>query len=147
MTDDVALWSTPIAGIHPLIWLLLFLAVGPPMLLSKITARIPGIFGATARWWQSRDPDTLSYEKQQQEIARIAEQYDRLHADYKAQQQRIDALEARQAETDRILSEERSRLSQTRLHLAAAITYIRQLTSLIPSELMPAAPPELKEHL
>ena len=44
------------AGVHPLVWLLIFLAIGPPMLLSKAGAKLPGFLGALGRGWPNREP-------------------------------------------------------------------------------------------
>lgn len=41
---------------HPLLWVAAILLVGPPMLVSKFAASLPGLFGATARWWRNRRP-------------------------------------------------------------------------------------------
>ena len=56
--------SQPPAGIPPLVWLLVWLLVGPLgiwALLSKGAAKLPGAFGALGRWWQSREPAAASF--------------------------------------------------------------------------------------
>lgn len=46
----------PPAGVPWLVWIFLFIAFGPPALVSKTAAKFPSILGATARWWQGRRP-------------------------------------------------------------------------------------------
>lgn len=82
------------AGIPPLVWLVIFLLVGPPALLSKTAARAPGILGAAARWWHNREPATASYRVSQSEIKRLEEMYEAVHEDYEELTARLDRLEA-----------------------------------------------------
>lgn len=82
------------AGIPPLVWLGIFLLVGPPALLSKTAARAPGIFGAAARWWHNREPVAASYRVSQSEIKRLESLYDGLHQDFEELAARFDRVEA-----------------------------------------------------
>ncbi|MGZ9829844.1 hypothetical protein ACXYTP_23305 [Tsukamurella ocularis] len=82
------------AGIPPLVWLVIFLLVGPPALLSKTAARAPGILGAAARWWHNREPATASYRVSQAEIKRLTEMYEAVHEDYDELAKRLDRIEA-----------------------------------------------------
>lgn len=81
------------AGVPPLVWLLIFMAVGPPALLSKTAARAPGVLGSAARWWHNREPATASYRVSQAEIQRIREMYAALHKDFADLAERMDHLE------------------------------------------------------
>lgn len=82
------------AGIPPLVWLVIFLLVGPPALLSKTAARAPGILGAAARWWHNREPATASYRVSQAEIKRLEELYKGLHDYFEELTKRFDRVEA-----------------------------------------------------
>lgn len=48
--------TEPPAGVPWLVWLILFMAFGPPALVSKTAAKFPSVLGATARWYQARQP-------------------------------------------------------------------------------------------
>lgn len=117
----------PPAGIHPLIWLGIFLIFGPPAVISRTAAKLPSILGATARWWQRRQQKAAekaaadepqrecspSYQVSQQEILRIREDYKRLSEDYVQLKGRVDGLEVE-------LTDEKKRAW-------AGIGYIRRL--------------------
>lgn len=47
-------FTQPIAGVPPLVWLLIMLVFGPPAILSKAAADNFGSLGALARWVRSR---------------------------------------------------------------------------------------------
>ena len=70
-------WEAP-AGVPWLVWLAIMLIFGPPALGSKIAARIPGVLGATGRWWQARKIAQVS----QDELGRISAELHELRADY-----------------------------------------------------------------
>lgn len=70
-------WEAP-AGVPWLVWLVIMLLVGPPSLASKAMARIPGVLGATGRWWQARRIAQVS----QDELGRISTELHELRADY-----------------------------------------------------------------
>ncbi|WP_367582274.1 hypothetical protein [Tsukamurella tyrosinosolvens] len=70
-------WDAP-AGVPWLVWLVILLIFGPPALGSKIAARIPGVLGATGRWWQARKIAHVSHD----ELGRIRVELTELHADY-----------------------------------------------------------------
>lgn len=81
-------------GIPPLVWLVVFLLIGPPALLSKGAAKLPWIFGAAARWWHGREPVAASYRVSQAEIERLERMYEAVHEDYDELARRMDRLEA-----------------------------------------------------
>ena len=143
--------ASPPLGIPPLLWLLIFLIGGPSgitLLLSKGAAKIPGVFGAAARWWQSREPAARSYELQQCEIARLDEQYQRLAADaeeYRTQTTaRLDTLARTVADLEAQLTDQKRRFW-------AAIGYIRrlagELADIAPDHPHPEVPEELSDYL
>lgn len=70
-------WEAP-AGVPWLVWLVIMLIFGPPALGSKLAARIPGVLGATGRWWQAREIAQVS----QDELGRISAELHELRADY-----------------------------------------------------------------
>lgn len=130
------------AGVHPVIWLILFLLIGPPALLSKTASGLPGLLGAAGRWWQSKEPATASYRVSQSEIHRIQGDYDRLSASYKGlvehnveQDTRMDGLERE--------------LTEAKTRYWAAIGYIRRLIDALrrndPDGEIPIPPPELSD--
>ncbi len=82
----------PPAGVSPLVWLLIFLAIGPPMLMSKAGARLPGFLGAVGRWWQAREPAARSYRVSQEEIKRLDEMYTSLREDFDELQREVHRL-------------------------------------------------------
>lgn len=140
--------GSPPLGIPPLLWLLIFLIGGPSgltLLLSKGAAKIPGFLGAAARWWQSREPAARSYELQQQEIARLDEQYRRLADDadeYRAQTTaRLDTLSRTVADLEAQLTDQKRRFW-------SAIGHIRRQDAVL-DDIAPDHPrrPEIPEDL
>lgn len=107
-------------GIHPVIWLIVFLLVGPPALLSKTAAKVPGIAGAAGRWWQGREPAAASYRVSQAEIERLQQDYNRLRSDYEKLVTHNVEQDARMDALDKDLTEEKTRFW-------VAIGYIRRL--------------------
>lgn len=55
--------TEPIAGIHPLLWLIILLVLGPPAILSKTAADKFGLLGALARHVRNRQVRTLEREQ------------------------------------------------------------------------------------
>lgn len=135
---------------HPLLWVAAILLVGPPMLVSKFAASLPGLFGATARWWRNRRPireGTVSrgeLEDLREDVKRIREE---------RRQDNADAEEARRRSREEI-SSLRSELDLLRRDFTeekrirwSAVGYVRVL---IDSHLRhaPAAPiPDPPENL
>lgn len=134
-------WTIP-TGLDPLLWIVLFLLFGPPMLLSKAGAKMPGFLGWAGRKWQAHgiEPDRksiASYQVSQSEIRRVVDDYTRLNTDYGELAERVDRIE-----------EELSREKRIRW---AAIGYIRQLIDALrkhaPGAEVPPAPPLLSDIL
>lgn len=135
-------------------WLVivLFVLFGTPAVFSKVAARLPGVFGATGRWWQSRrEPEirreadrAASYRVQAAEIARLSEQYERLKEDWSQQNTRIDSVELN-------LAEAQDRLTATNRRFFALVQYARNLVVDIqridPEHVIREAPDALKEYL
>lgn len=140
--------GSPPIGIPPLLWLLILLIGGPSgitLLLSKGAAKVPGFLGAAARWWQSREPATRSYELQQREISRIDAQYERLERDAaeyrRVTDERIDTLSKTVADLEVQLTDQKRRFW-------AAIGYIRRLAATLDDDHpRPEVPQELRDYL
>lgn len=79
-------------GVPPIVWLIIFLLVGPPALLSTWAAKLPGVLGAASRWWR-REPSAASYHVSQSEIKRLVQDYQRIRDDYDSLGERMDRLE------------------------------------------------------
>lgn len=107
----------PAGGIHPMVWLILFLFFGPPALLSKGAAKLPSFLGAAARWWQAREPRSESYRISQAEIVRIRTDYQRILEDYQSMAKRMDTVE--------------EELTKEKRRSWAAVGYIRQLIDFV----------------
>ena len=104
------------AGVHPLVWLAIFLLVGPPALLSTWAGKRPGVLGAPSRWWRNRQrdgADSPAWQVSQAEKKRLMADYARIAEDY-------DALVARVDRMDEALTQEKTRSW-------AAYGYIRRL--------------------
>lgn len=112
--------ETP-AGINPLLYLAIFLLVGPPALLWKFGKPI-------ADWWRNRQQrradegkrDSPSYRFSQAEIERIGRDYQRLSKDYEILHSKQDAQDERMSRMENELTTEK----QLRW---SAIGYIRVL--------------------
>lgn len=100
-------------GVHPIVWLIVFLLVGPPALLSTWAGRLPGVLGAASRWWRRREPSVAAYHVSQAEIERLVLDYQRIRDDYDSLAGRMDRLE--------------EELTQEKTRSWAAIGYIRRL--------------------
>lgn len=135
----------------PWLTIVLFLLFGSPALFTKAASRLPSVLGAPARWWQGRQPEvrqevraSAAYARQQKEIERLGEQYDRLELDWREQSDRLDRLEVKLAETE-------DRLTQTNRRFFSALGYIRELVVTIgridPEHRVPDAPDMLREYL
>lgn len=112
---------------HPLVWMILFVFLGPPALLSKAGAKLPGVLGWAGRRWQARGeltPDerrpSASYRTSQAEITRIVGNYERLNAEFA---ELVSDNEKRDAKIDELEGE---MTAEKRIRWAA-IGYIRQL--------------------
>ena len=138
-------------GIPPLLWLVLFLLVGPPALMSKAGAKLPGFFGWVGRKWQARKELTpeerrasASYRVSQAEIARMAADYARISEDY---QEMVASNELR----DRKIAHLEGEFSAEKRIRWAAIGYIRQLIDShrkhAPESAIPDPPPLLADIL
>ncbi len=123
--------TAPPPGIPPLVWLVIFLLIGPPALMSKAGSKLPGLLGAAGRWWQNR-PTTASYHVSQAELARVVGDYTRLREDY---DEIIEWKESMERE-----------LTTANRRFWAAVAYIRKLVDFgnrhAPDAEMPP-PPEL----
>lgn len=87
--------NNPPAGIPPLVWLLLWLLVGPLgiwAVLSKSASKLPGAFGALGRWWQNREPAAKSFRVSQEEIARLDAMYTELRNDFNELREELRAV-------------------------------------------------------
>lgn len=133
-----------LTGFHPVVALIIVLLVGPPALLSKSAAHLPGVLGATGRWWQRREPATASYRISQTEIERISEAYDRVVEDYKG-------LVAHNAEQDARMDALEKDLTEEKRRFWEAIGYIRRLIDALrrhdPDAEIPAIPEMLRDIL
>ncbi len=129
---------------NPLLWVLFTSLFGPPALMSKTAARIPGFLGWAGRKWQARadqSPDerrvSASFRTSQEEIARIEGNYARLLEDHNELVVRVDKID-----------EELSREKRIRW---AAIGYIRVLIDALrkhaPDADVPDPPPLLADIL
>lgn len=122
-------------GVHPLVWLAIFLLLGPPALLSKTAAKLPWIFGWAGRHWRDRakrqkaaaDPvaeaerqSSASHEISQAEIKRMARDYARLNARY-------NKVIRENIERDRRLDKFEDEMTEEKRIRWAAIGYIRVL--------------------
>lgn len=123
-----------------LLTLLLLLLFGPPMLASKIGARLPGVLGFVGRWWQNREdsnPDRPSYRVLVQEVERLS-----------ASNARLDA---RQVELETRVTGFEEKLTKSNRRLWAAIERIRLLTGVIkrldPEHELPEVPELLTDLL
>lgn len=112
---------------HPLLGLLLFVIVGPPALMSKAGAKLPGFLGWAGRKWQARaelSPEerrsSTSYRVAEAEIARLAADYERLSQDYAE-------MAAENEEWDRRFARLEGEFTKEKRIRWAAIGYIRQL--------------------
>ena len=138
-------------GIPPLLWLAIFLLVGPPALMSKAGAKLPGFLGWVGRKWQARKELTpeerrasASYRVSQAEIARMAADYARISEDY---QEMVASNELR----DRKIAHLEGEFSAEKRIRWAAIGYIRQLIDShrkhAPESAIPDPPPLLADIL
>ncbi len=138
-------------GIPPLLWLALFLLVGPPALMSKAGAKLPGLLGWIGRKWQARKELTpeerkvsASYRVSQAEIARMAADYARISEDYE------EMVEANEKRDEKIAELEGEFTAEKRIRWAA-IGYIRQLIDShrkhAPESAIPDPPPLLADIL
>ncbi len=138
-------------GIPPLLWLVLFLLVGPPALMSKAGAKLPGLLGWVGRKWQARKELTpeerrvsASYRVSQAEIARMAADYARISEDY---QEMVAANELR----DKKIAQLEGEFTAEKRIRWAAIGYIRQLIDALrkhaPDADVPDPPPLLADIL
>lgn len=142
--------SSPPAGIPPLVWLFIFLIGGPTgaaLIMSKTAARLPGIFGALGRWWQSREP-RLSDQVTRAEIERLVADYQRLAA------ARADDREMYSTELAAVKDEVaavREEMRRVWSQFWAALAHMRILTDIIrrldPTHEIPPVPEVLKEYL
>jgi hypothetical protein len=114
-------------GIPPLLWLVLFLLVGPPALMSKAGAKLPGFLGWVGRKWQARKDLTpeerkssASYRVSQAEIARMAADYARISEDY---EEMVAANEKR----DKKIAVLEGEMTKEKRIRWAAIGYLRQV--------------------
>ena len=132
------------AGINPLLWLIIFLLIGPPMLLAKTAAKIPGFVGTLARWWRNRQPEVQAdvklseaWQRQDREIKRLSSAYDSISEDYTELAGRVDEL-------DRKLSEVTRRFFAALGHIRVLAAIIRRID---PQHEIPDPPTELREYL
>lgn len=127
--------TTPPPGIPPLVWLVVFLLIGPPALMSKAGAKLPGILGAAGRWWQNRTPTATSYRVSQEELKRVVDNYARLRADY-------DEILAWKTTME-------TQLTTANRRFWAAVAYIRRLIDALgrhaPDAEMPPPPEMLRD--
>lgn len=146
------------AGIHPLVWLAIFLLLGPPALLSKTAAKLPWIFGWAGRRWRDREKrqkpeapaaeaerqSSASHEISQAEIKRMARDYARLNARY-------NKVIRENLERDRRLDKFEDDMTEEKRVRWAAIGYIRVLIDALrkhaPDADVPDPPPELADIL
>lgn len=86
-------WSEPVAGVHPLIWLLLVLIFGPTGLLSVLAANRFGVLGALSRWWNERTKRAIRREHDEQQERRRGSDlaYAALESDVKRLAAQVDA--------------------------------------------------------
>ena len=132
--------STPPAGIPPLVWLLVWLLVGPLgiwALLSKGASRLPGAAGALARWWQRREPAARSYRVSQEEIKRLDDMYTELRRDFDELQQQVRELEG---ELTAEKKEKWSLLGYVRILIDSHVRHA-------PHVEVPAAPVDLQKYV
>ncbi|MUL47623.1 hypothetical protein FZI85_25255 [Mycobacterium sp. CBMA293] len=126
---------TPPEGVPPLLWLVVFLLVGPPALMSKVGAKLPWVFGAAGRWWQGRTSSTASYRISQEELARVVADYERIREDY-------DEMVAWKATME-------TELTTANRRFWAAVAYIRRLVDFgnrhAPDADMPPLPELLRD--
>lgn len=136
---------------HPLIWLILFVLLGPPALMSKAGSKLPGVLGWVGRTWQARKELTpeerktsASHRISQAEIARMAEDYGRLRAAY-------GELVADNEDRDKRLDDFEAEMTVEKRIRWAAIGYIRQLIDShrkhAPESAIPDPPPLLADIL
>ena len=95
-------WEAP-AGVPWLVWLAIMLIFGPPALGSKIAARIPGVLGAGARWWQARKIAHASHD----ELGRIRVELHELRDGVE-----LHELRELRADYDRVVPDLRERVNK-----------------------------------
>lgn len=128
-------WLELAGKIPPLVWLFAFIFFGTPAVASKMAAKIPGVLGATARWWQARKIAQVS----QDELGRISTELHELRADY-----------------DRVVPDLRERvnkleeaLDHAQRRLWAFRDYVRDLKDMLrrhaPDAPMPKPPEEISD--
>lgn len=138
-------------GIPPLLWLALFILLGPPALMSKAGAKLPGVLGWVGRKWQARKELTpaerktsASHRVSQAEIARIAADYGRLNTAY-------GDLVRENEDRDKRLDDFEAEMTVEKRIRWAAIGYIRQLIDShrkhAPESAIPDPPPLLADIL
>ena len=127
-------WEPP-AGVPWLVWILIVLLFGPPALGSRVTAKIPGILGAGARWWQDRKAYAVAADR----TGRLTVELDALRQDWDRVvpelHERLTALE--------------SELTEEKRRFWAAVGYIRQLVDALrkddPDVDIPSVPDILRD--
>lgn len=115
------------AGIPWLVWLMFVMFFGPPALASKAAARIPGVLGATGRWWQARKVAAVSHDRLQRvqaDLEALRADYEQLRKDHARDKAELRADNRELGE--RVDTLEASLTAEKRLRWAA-IEYIRRL--------------------
>lgn len=128
-----------------LVWLLLFLLIAPPAAVSKAAARIPGLGGLAARWWQERRLRVADSERADRNAALLHA----LRTDYDAMQAELDAMAGQLAGLRSTVSNLDTALSKANRRLWSAIAYIRILADALRqhADTIPDAPDELQDIL
>lgn len=146
-----------------LLALLLMLFPGLPVAMSKVAAKLPGVLGVPARWWQDRKLRAADADRAARVTARL-EALERDYADLKvAQEKQIDVLQAQiasqgdqlgaQATEIRALRDTVTKLDTdltvTQRRFWDAVGYVRQLVDALRkhSDDIPDPPSSLRDIL
>ena len=123
-----------------MIWLLVFLLIGPPAFGSKVMARVPGVWGTFARWWQERKLQAIAHDRVERTELRLLA----LQRDYTAMQRQLDDTVHQVGVLRRQYDQLSDELTHEKNRYWSAVGYIRKLLDALSthSDTIPE-PPEL----
>jgi hypothetical protein len=117
-------FNGPVAGIHPLVWLAVFLIFGPPAIFSKTAAEKFGFFGAAARHVRGRQRRKIIQERD-----RIIEEHAMADVAYSQLKTQVDRLARQIEDQDKRHKNEmkslRDEIDNERMRFTETITQLR----------------------